>query len=124
MDPNTSHDLPLADDVAELKREAQRAVDREIYARSELEAAIVNRVAVREKIGAGSADAIAFIDAYTNPALPNPSEPIAADVAGPAPEVEPPVFTDVSSIELTPDSTSGGFAGEGVAEGLTLPSAE
>lgn len=102
-------DLPLADDTAELKREAQKAVDREIAARVELAAAIENRVSVRALIGAGSAAALAFIDAYTNPTVANP-EPIAPEVAAPPVDVEPPVYTDVTDIEVNPGNTSGGDA--------------
>lgn len=117
-----TQDRPLDEDVAELEREAQKAVDREIAARAELDAAIKNRVSVYEKIGAGADRARAFIDAYVNPAQPNP-EPVAPDVAAPAPAVEPPVFTDVASAELTPVDTSGGFA-ETIGEGLTILASE
>ena len=44
-----------------------------------------------------------------NPLKPNPT-PIAPDVAAPAPAEEPPVFTVVDSVDLTPESTSGGSA--------------
>lgn len=102
-------DLPLDADVAELRREAQKAVDREIAARIELAAAIENRIAVRAKVAAGAADAVAFIDNYVSPVVPNPA-PLAPEVAAPAPAIEPPVFTTVESAELSPETTSGGRA--------------
>lgn len=117
MTDNT--DLPLDADVAELNREAQKAVDREIAARAELDAAIQNRIAVRAQIADGSAAAVAFIDAYVNPTAPNPA-PIAPEVAAPAPVEEPPVFTEVVSDTLAPDETSGGFAPV-IDAGFTLP---
>jgi hypothetical protein len=111
-------DLPLDEDIAELNREAQKAVDREIAARIELDAAISNRVAVRAKLSDGSGAAIAFIDNYVNPVKPNP-EPVAPEVAAPPPAVEPPVFTSVDSADLTPETTSGGAA-EVVADELNV----
>lgn len=117
-------DLPLGDDVAELRREAQKAVDREVAARAELAAAIENRQNVRAMIAGGSAEAVAFIDAYVNPAVPNP-EPVAPEVAAPPPAVEPPVFTSVDDANVAPDNSSGGSSA--VAEELVVsppPSAE
>lgn len=102
-------DLPLAADVAEINREAQKAVDRVIAARVELAAAIANVVDVRNNIATGSTGAIAFIDNYMNPVAPNPA-PIAPEVAAPPVAAEPPVFTTVDTIELTPETTSGGAA--------------
>lgn len=125
--PNAEHthmdaqDAPLETDVAELKREAQKAVDREIAARVELDAAISNRVAVRAMIGGGSADALAFIDAYTNPTVANPA-PIAPDVAAPLPVDEPPVFTTVDDLQVDPENTTGGDAGMAVEFEFTPPS--
>ena len=117
-----AEDLPLSDDVAELNREAQKAVDREIAARVELQASIDNRIATRKSIADGSKAATDFIDAYVNPAVPNPP-PVAPDVAVPAPPETPtsgtPVFTDVSTDVLTPDTTSGGVST--VADGLDVP---
>lgn len=109
MDAPINNDLPLDADVAELRREAQKAVDREIAARTELAAAIANREEVRAKVAAGAADALAFIDAYVNPAVPAPA-PIAPEVAAPAPAVEPPVFTTVDSADVAPDNSSGGVS--------------
>jgi hypothetical protein len=110
-------DLSLDVDVAELKREAQKAVDRNIRARQELADSNAELDAVEAKIAAGSQDALDFVRAYRNPVKPNPAEPIAPDVAQPAPAAEPPVFTDVATAELTPDTTSGGYA-EVIGDGL------
>lgn len=104
-----SGDLPLEQDIAEIEREAQLAVDGEIKARAALEQAIARRVDVYNKIGEGAARAKAFIDAYVNPAQPNP-EPIAPDVAEPAPATEPPVYTDVSTPGADVVDTTGGVA--------------
>lgn len=98
---------PLEADVAELNREAQAAVDRCIAARVELDASITNLSDVRSKIAEGSAAAVAFIDAYTNPQTPN-LPPVAPEVAAPAPAEEPPVFTTVDTIVLDTTNTSGG----------------
>lgn len=110
-------DLSLDEDVAELKREAQKAVDREIAARVELKAAIDNRISVRAKLAGGSAEAVAYIDSYVNPAAEAPT-PIAPEVAAPAPVVEPPVFTTVDDTNVTPENSSGGVAT--VADALTV----
>jgi len=104
-----AEDLSLDEDVAELNREAQKAVDREVAARAELAAAIENRVAVRAKIAGGSADAVAFIDNYVNPVVAAPP-PIAPEVAAPAPAVEPPVFTTVDDANVAPENSSGGVS--------------
>jgi hypothetical protein len=117
MDAPTNHDLSLDDDLAALRHEAQKAVDREVAARAELAAAIENRQAVRAKLAAGSSDALAFIDAYVNPTIPNPG-PIAPEVAAPPPAIEPPVFTTVSDEFVAPDNSSGGAAP--VDEALTV----
>lgn len=101
-------DLPLDEDVAELNREAQRAVDRVIAARAELAASIENINAVRAKIADGSNAAVAFIDAYMNPTVPNPPEPVAPDVAAPPPAEEPPVYTTVDTITVEATNSSGG----------------
>lgn len=103
------NDLPLDADVAELKREAQKAVDRLVAARVELADAIANINTVRGSIAGGSSDAVAFIDNYMNPVAANPA-PIAPEVAAPPPAVEPPVFTSVETADLTQDTTSGGSA--------------
>lgn len=102
-------DLPLDADVAELNREAQRAVDRVIAARVELDASIKDLLAKREVIAGGSAAAVSFIDAYMNP-VAAPPPPVAPEVAAPPPAVEPPVFTTVETAELSPETTSGGTA--------------
>lgn len=117
MDAPTNHDLSLDEDIAALRHEAQKAVDREVAARVELAAAIENRQAVRAKLAAGSSDALAFIDAYVNPAAPNPAA-IAPEVAAPPPAVEPPVFTTVTDEFVAPDNSSGGSAP--VDEALTV----
>lgn len=104
-----SDDKPLRDDVAELNREAQKAVDRVIAARVELAAALENINTVRGLIEDGSAAAVLFIDNYMNPAVPNPA-PIAPDVAADPPPEEPPVFTDVATATLDAATTSGGEA--------------
>ena len=102
-------DLPLAADVAEINREAQKAVDRVIAARAELAAAITGLNDVRGSIAGGSAAAVNFIDAYMNPVTPNPA-PVAPEVAAPSLAAEPPVFTTVDTVALTPETTSGGAA--------------
>jgi hypothetical protein len=110
-------DNTLDEDIIALEHEAQKAVDREIAARVELDAAINNRVAVRAKLSEGSARAIAFIDQYVNPTEPNP-EPIVPEVAQPAPAEEPPVFTTVDTGDISPDNSTGGESE--VAEELEL----
>lgn len=102
-------DRPVGDDVAELNREAQKAVDRVIAARVELAAAIDNINSVRQQIADGSAAATAFIDNYMSPSLPNPP-PVAPEVAAPPPAVEPPVFTTVDDTTIAIDNSSGGTA--------------
>lgn len=104
-----AEDVPLSEDVVELNREAQRAVDRVIAARVELAAAIENVNDVRAKIAEGSASAVAFIDNYMNPTVPNPA-PVAPDVAAEPPAEEPPVFTTVDDTDVALDNSSGGEA--------------
>ena len=104
-----AEDVPLSEDVVELNREAQRAVDRVIAARVELAAAIENVNDVRVKIAEGSASAVAFIDNYMNPTVPNPP-PVAPDVAAEPPAEEPPVFTTVDDTDVALDNSSGGEA--------------
>ncbi|HYD87103.1 MAG TPA: hypothetical protein VEA80_06500 [Vitreimonas sp.] len=113
-------DQPLDADVAELEREVQKAVDRNVRAREELAASNAELDAVEAKIADGAQKALDFLRAYRNPVTPNPAEPIAPDVAAPAPAAEPPVFTDVASPELTPETTSGGFA-ETIGETFVVP---
>lgn len=114
-------DLDLDADIAEIHREVQKVVDAETAARAALEIAIANRVAVREKVAGISAKAAAFIDNYVSPVVANPA-PLAPDVAAPPPAAEPPVFTMVTTAELSPETTSGGNAPV-IDEALDVPEA-
>jgi hypothetical protein len=102
-------DLSLADDLAEVRGEIQRRVDRVVAARVELGAALTDLADGREQVLTKSANAVAFVDAFLNPLADNPP-PIAPDVAAPPPAVEPPVFTTVTEAEATQGNTSGGSA--------------
>ncbi|MFN3465302.1 MAG: hypothetical protein ACK4X1_14630 [Terricaulis sp.] len=112
-------DQPLDADIAAVRHEAQKAVDRNIRARQELADSNAELDALEIKIGAGAQDALDFVRAYRNPTTSNPP-PIAPDVAEAPPASEPPVFTDVSSATVTPSDTSGGFVESGVADELTV----
>lgn len=118
-----SEDAPLSDDVAELNREAQRAVDRVIAARVELDAAIANVNETRTKIADGSAAAVAFIDNYMNPTVPNPP-PVAPEVAAEPPAEEPPVFTTVDDADVALENSSGGEADVAPIFDVIVPEAE
>lgn len=102
-------DLSLSDDLAEVRREIQKRVDRVVAARVELDAAIADLADGREQVLSKSAAAVAFIDAFNNPLAANPP-PLEPEVAAPPPAVEPPVFTTVTEPEAAPTNTSGGSA--------------
>jgi hypothetical protein len=102
-------DLSLADDLAEVRGEIQRRVDRVVAARVELAASLADLADGREQVLTKSANAVAFVDAFLNPLADNPP-PIAPDVAAPPPPVEPPVFTTVTEADATQTNTSGGSA--------------
>ena len=102
-------DLSLADDLDEVRSEVQRRVDRVIAARVELGAAIADLNDGRAQVLDKSAAAVAYVDAFMNPLAANPP-PLVPEVAAPTPEVEPPVFTEVTTIEAAPVNTSGGSA--------------
>lgn len=92
---------------AEVHKRVQIAVDRNVAARGELAASNEELQGIVTDLQSGDAGTLNFVLAYLNPTLPNP-EPIAPDVAAPAPAEEPPVFTDISTPDITPDTTSGG----------------
>lgn len=110
-------------DLKQAAREkAQRAVDRNIAARAELDSSNHEIEALLLEVDQAEDETVAFINAYKNPAVENPA-PLVPEIAAPAPVEEPPVFTDVASPVLSPDDTSGGFAAV-VAEEFVLPSAD
>lgn len=94
---------------AEVNARVQRAVDRNVAARSELDASNQELADIENELVTGDAATLNFLRAYRNPTTPNP-EPIAPEVAAPPPVEEPPVFTDVSTPTITPDTTSGGVS--------------
>lgn len=102
------------DDVVKEQQDVQivvqRAVDRNIAARAELDASNKELEEVREALVGGDAATLAYLDQYRNPSLPNPPAPLVPDVAAPPPAEEPPVFTSVDSTTLDTATTSGGSA--------------
>lgn len=71
-------DKPLDEDIAELNREGQKAVDRNIRARQELADSEAELDAFLAKVASGSQAALDYVKAYRNPAEPTP-EPIAPE---------------------------------------------
>lgn len=113
-------DLSLSEDLGEVRREIQKRVDRVIAARAELNAAVIDLADGRQQVLDKSAAAVAFVDAFNNPLAENPP-PLAPEVAAPAPEVEPPVFTTVNEAEATATNTSGGSAEVDPGNVIVLP---
>lgn len=103
------------------KATAQRMVDRNVAARIELEASNKEISDYLTEVETVDKEIHAFVDAYRNPTVANPP-PIDPAVAATPPAEEPAVFTDVSSTDLAPEETSGGFA-ETIAEPLAVPEA-
>ncbi len=97
----------VGQDQAAVNATVQKAVDRNVAARAELQASNEELQGIVGDLQTGDAATLNFVLAYMNPTTPNP-EPIAPDVATPPPQVEPPVFTDISTPTITPDTTSGG----------------
>jgi len=93
----------------DLRAVAQKMADRNVAARAELASSNAEIASFLADLDQADSDAHAFLKQYQDPTQPNPT-PVAPEVAAPAPAEEPPVFTDVTSTELTPGATSGGSA--------------
>lgn len=104
---DTMDDKPLDQDIAEVEREGQMLVDRNIRAREELDASNKALDDYETKVQTGADRALNYIRQYRNPSQSNPA-PIAPDVAATAPATEPPVFTTVDSLDVNTSTTSGG----------------
>lgn len=110
------NDKPLDEDLAEVEREGQMLVDRNIKARKELDDSNTALNDYEAKVATGAERALNFVRQYRNPTQPNPEAPLAGDVAmQPLPE-EPPVFTTVTDTDLNPGNTSGGAVDAPIAE--------
>lgn len=105
----SDQDKPLEQDIAEVEREGQMLVDRNIRAREELAASNQALDEYEAKVGEGAARALNYIRQYRNPTQTNPAAPLAPDVAAPPPAEEPPVFTTIDTLDADTSNTSGGF---------------
>lgn len=93
MDAPTNHDLPLADDIAEIHREVQVAVNDVKAAKAVLAEKEARLDQVAAAVGGISTAAADFIAAFRNPAVADPP-PLVENVPEPVVAVETPATNE------------------------------
>lgn len=104
-------DVPSIDEsIANIHRAVQMDCDENTDLRARLDASNKKLARDVELVGPIAPEAAAYLAKYLDIAQPNPTTPLAPDVAAPPPAVEPPVFTTVDTATADVTNTTGGHA--------------